>query len=160
MPNEEAIAARRVVKGLKLSKEELGQELLPEDWDTTTVEWFSNDKETDIALPEYKLTFLWLDKTLACGVDQVFSRGNSAPLTEYFVWPRSDAWEDMKVSLESRQWVGDADKVTLLNRLTAVINFWTGVQEYDENGIALAEAKPPSIDEARAAFPDCTFVGV
>lgn len=45
--------------------------LLPQDWDTTTVEWFSNDKETDIALPEYKLTFLWLDKTLACGVDQV-----------------------------------------------------------------------------------------
>lgn len=41
-----------------------------------------------------------------------------------------------------------------------VINFWTGVQEYDENGIALAETKPPSIDEARAAFPDCTFVGV
>jgi hypothetical protein len=30
MANEEAIAARRVVKGLKLSREELGQELLPE----------------------------------------------------------------------------------------------------------------------------------
>jgi hypothetical protein len=43
----------------------------PQDWDTTTVEWFSNDKDTDIALPEYRLTFLWLEKTLACGVDQV-----------------------------------------------------------------------------------------
>lgn len=42
-----------------------------QDWDTTTCEWFSNDKEADIALPEYRLTFLWLDKTLACGVDQV-----------------------------------------------------------------------------------------
>lgn len=105
---------------LSVSVVSLPSLLLLQDWDTTTVEWFSNDKETDIALPEYKLTFLWLDKTLACGVDQVFSRGNSAPLTEYFVWPRSDAWEDMKVSLESRQWVGDADKVTLLNRLTAV----------------------------------------
>lgn len=30
MANEEAIAARRVVKGLKLSKDELGQALLPE----------------------------------------------------------------------------------------------------------------------------------
>jgi hypothetical protein len=42
-----------------------------QDWDQTTVEWFSDSKETDIALPEYKLTFLWLDKTLACAVDQV-----------------------------------------------------------------------------------------
>jgi len=30
LSNDEAIAARRVVKGLKLSKDELGQELLPE----------------------------------------------------------------------------------------------------------------------------------
>jgi 30S ribosomal protein 3 len=50
----------------------------------------------------------------------VFARGNSAPLTEYFIWPRSDAWEDLKVSLESRPWVGDAEKVQLLNRLTGV----------------------------------------
>jgi hypothetical protein len=45
--------------------------LCAQDWDQTTVEWFSDSKETDIALPEYKLTFLWLDKTLACAVDQV-----------------------------------------------------------------------------------------
>lgn len=159
MSNDEAIAARRVVKGLKLSKDELGQELLPEDWDTTTVEWFSNDKETDVALPEYRLTFLWLEKTLACGVDQVFSRGNSAPMTEYYIWPRSDAWDDMKTSLEGKPWVGDAEKVQLLNRLTAVINFWTGVIEYDDQGQPLTETKPPSIDEARAAFPDCFFIG-
>jgi hypothetical protein len=51
---------------------------------------------------------------------QVFARGNSAPLTQYFIWPRADAWEEMKISLESRPWVDDADKVSLLNRLTAV----------------------------------------
>jgi hypothetical protein len=51
--------------------------LLLQDWDTTTVEWFSNDKETDVALPEYRLTFLWLEKTLACGVDQVGQPGRT-----------------------------------------------------------------------------------
>jgi len=159
LSNEEAIAARRVVKGLKLSKEELGQELLPEDWDSTTCEWFSNDKETDTPLPEYKLTFLWLDRTLGCAVDQVFARGNSAPLTTYFIWPRADAWEELKIDLESKPWVGDKEKVELLNRLTMVINFWTGVAEYDEAGNPVGETKPPSIDEARAEFPDCTFMG-
>lgn len=91
-------------------------------------------------------SLLWLDKTLACSVNrpalcpdsfcacthcsvrsnhpftqhQVFARGNAAPLTEYFIWPRSDAWEDMKGCLESKPWVGDAEKVALLNRLTGV----------------------------------------
>jgi 30S ribosomal protein 3 len=54
----------------------------------------------------------------------VFARGNSAPLTQYFIWPRADAWEEMKISLESRPWVEDADKVFLLNRLTAVSVVW------------------------------------
>lgn len=39
------------------------------------------------------------------------------------------------------------DKVILLNRLTEVINFW---QE---------EESKHSTEEARAAFPDCTFSG-
>ncbi len=38
------------------------------------------------------------------------------------------------------------DKVILLNRLTEVINFWQQDQ-----------AKP-SIDQARASFPDCSFI--
>jgi hypothetical protein len=41
-------------------------------------------------------------------------------MTEYYIWPRSDAWDDMKTSLEGKPWVGDAEKVQLLNRLTAV----------------------------------------
>lgn len=40
-----------------------------------------------------------------------------------------------------------------------MINFWTGVAQYDENGQPVGEPQPPSIDEARAAFPECTFVG-
>jgi hypothetical protein len=43
--------------------------------------------------------------------------------------------------------------------LPQVINFWTGVQEYDANGQPLAESKPPTIEEARAEFPDCVFMG-
>jgi len=45
-----------------------------QDWDSTTCDWFSSDKETDIPLPEYKLTFLWLERTLGCAVDQVGGR--------------------------------------------------------------------------------------
>jgi hypothetical protein len=51
---------------------------------------------------------------------QVYARGNSAPLTEYFMWPREDAWELLQMSLDAKPWVGDKEKVTLLNRLTHV----------------------------------------
>jgi len=48
---------------------------------------------------------------------QVYARGNSSPLTEYFVWPRKDAWEELKLALEARPWISDKDKILLLNRL-------------------------------------------
>jgi hypothetical protein len=42
-----------------------------QDWDATTTDWFSNKNEEDTPLPEYKLVFLWMDKNIAVGVDQV-----------------------------------------------------------------------------------------
>ncbi|KAF6260226.1 plastid and cyanobacterial ribosomal protein-domain-containing protein [Scenedesmus sp. NREL 46B-D3] len=154
LPNEEALQARQVVAALKLSKQELEEHILPEDWDATTTDWFTNKDEEDTPLPEYKLVFLWMDKNIAVGVDQVYARGNSSPLTEYFVWPRKDAWDELKVALEGRQWIGDLDKVRLLNRLTEVINFWMG-----EPGPDGTPSVKRSIEEARAEFPDCAFAG-
>lgn len=160
LSNDEAVKARKVVGALKLSREELADHVLPEDWDATTIEWFSNREEDELPLPEYKLAFLWMDKNIAVAVDQVYARGNTSPLTEYFVWPRKDAWEDLKMALEGRPWISDRDKVLLLNRLTEVINFWMGTQEERaEDGTVLVAAVKPSIEEARATFPDCDFAG-
>lgn len=57
--------------------------------------------------------------SIVCVVLQVYARGNSSPLTEYFVWPRKDAWEELKVSLERRPWISDIEKIRLLNRCGA-----------------------------------------
>jgi 30S ribosomal protein 3 len=157
LSNDEAIQARQVVAALKLSKQELQEHLLPEDWDQTTVDWFTNQKEQDLPLPEYKLVFLWMDSNIAVAVDQVYARGNSSPLTEYFVWPRKDAWEELKLALEARPWISDKDKILLLNRLTDIINFWMGASaEPVPDGTPAAR---PTIEDARANFPDCTFAG-
>lgn len=148
LSNEEYAAANEAVASLKLSREELGK-LVPEEWDTETIDWFSNKKAEQIPLPEFKLNFLWLRTNIAVGVDQVYARGQKSPLTEFFVWPLKDAWEELKVALESRPWVTERDRVILLNRLTEVINFWQ--EPGDEK---------PTIDDARNRFPDCSFSGV
>lgn len=102
----------------------------------------------DAPLPaDYKLNFLWFDKTLAIAVDQVMPKGQRSPVTSYFLWPHADAWEELKDSLEGKPWVSERDTIMLLNRVTEVINYWQ--EEGDRH----------ELDEARSSFPDCVFQG-
>lgn len=133
-----------VIEGYKLSKPEL-RNLLPEDWDQINTDFFSNKRDETIPLPEYRLNVLWTEKNLAVAIDQVYSRGQVSPLTEYYLWPRQDAWEELRMSLEGRPWISERDRIILLNRLTQLINFWQD------------EEVKHSVDEARSEFPDCAF---
>ena len=72
-------------------------------------------------------------------------QGQRAPLTEYYMWPRKDAWEELKAALEAKPWVPVRERVALLNRTTEVINFWQD------------DAAKHEVDEAREKFPDCQF---
>ncbi|MEW5297797.1 MAG: hypothetical protein WDW38_006981 [Sanguina aurantia] len=138
---------KEAISKLKLSKADM-KNLVPKDWDTINIDWFTNSKEENIPLPEFKLNVLWMSQNVAISVDTVYSRGQTSPLTEYFFWPRNDAWDEMKGSLESRPWIAERDKVVLLNRLTQLINYW---QEQEVKH---------TIEEARNVFPDCTFATV
>eukprot|EP00798_Chlamydomonas_sp_ICE-L_P013192 gene13192-19025_t len=129
----------------KLDRSQLAK-IVPEDWDSLIMDWDDNTAE-EIPLPEYRLVFLWQEKALAVAIDQVFSKGQTSPLTEYFFWPRKDAWEDLRLALEGKPWITDGDKSLLLNRLTQVIGLWQD------------ESSKRTISEARVAFPDCVFVG-
>ncbi len=42
----------------KLTRQELAN-LVPQDWSTININWFSNKKEDKIPLPEFRLSFLW-----------------------------------------------------------------------------------------------------
>ena len=83
---------------------------------------------------------------MGVAVDAIYgARDARSPLTEFYMWPRKDAWEELKTALEARPWVPERERVLLLNRATEVINFWQD------------EGAKHTVDDARAAFPDCTF---
>ncbi len=94
----------------------------------------------------FVLKVVWLDKDVALAVDYVISKGTS-PLTPYYFWPRSDAWQDLKDELDKKNWITDTEKIELLNQATEIINFW------QEKGRSI------SMVQAQQKFPAVVFSG-
>lgn len=76
------------------------------------------------------------------------------PITEYFIWPKVDAWEEVKAALDAKPWIPDRqagipiavylvrplqlckyklselclivnrDTILVLNSLTDIVNYW------------------------------------
>lgn len=95
-----------------------------------------------------KLKFLWFgSKGIAVALDQkLFNK--VVPVTEYFFWPKSDAWDDMRFCLKSSSWITQNELVLILNQLTEVINFWQEKSDLSSD----------SFDIIKSKFPDCDFV--
>lgn len=51
--------------------------------------------------PRFKLNILWLENELGIAIDQIQS-GEQIPLTDYFFWPKSDTWDQIRRELETK----------------------------------------------------------
>ncbi|XVF43023.1 hypothetical protein PTKIN_Ptkin02bG0007200 [Pterospermum kingtungense] len=74
--------------------------------------------------PRLVLKFIWMEKNIGLGLDQVIPGHGTVPLSPYFFWPRKDAWEELKSVLESKPWVSQKKMIVLLNQATDIINLW------------------------------------
>ena len=99
-------------------------------------------------MENFVLKFLWLEKSIAVALDQRVG-DKTLPLTEYFFWPQKDAWEEIKVFLESKPWISSNDAIYLLNQVTDIINFWQDKSVIDKK----------DFDKVKEKFENCQFVG-
>lgn len=71
----------------------------------------------------FRIKILWLKNTLGIAVDQIYSQ-KRVPLTSYYFWPRNDAWELIRLEINSKPWITEDDKTAILNQITQILNSW------------------------------------
>ncbi|CAA3003678.1 30S ribosomal 3-1, chloroplastic-like [Olea europaea subsp. europaea] len=74
--------------------------------------------------PRLVLKFIWMEKNIGLCLDQMIPGYGTVPLSPYFFWPRKDAWEELKTTLESKPWISQKKMIILLNQATDIINLW------------------------------------
>ena len=98
---------------------------------------------------KFSLKFIWSEKYLGVSLNQKIGSSNtSIPLTEYFFWPRTDAWDQLHSYLEDKNFITQKEIVVILNMLTDVIHFWQDESDFSKKNISLA----------KQTFPLCSFV--
>ncbi|CAI9779086.1 unnamed protein product [Fraxinus pennsylvanica] len=77
-----------------------------------------------VVKPRLVLKFIWMEKNIGLGLDQLIPGYGTVPLSPYYFWPRKDAWEELKTTLESKPWISQKKMIILLNQATDIINLW------------------------------------
>ncbi|KAJ9554096.1 hypothetical protein OSB04_018141 [Centaurea solstitialis] len=112
----------------KLSVSAAVQQAIDEDTPLTTLPDDQQDQVVSdvksVEKPRLVLKFIWMEKNIGLGLDQVIPGHGSIPLSPYFFWPRKDAWEELKTTLESKPWISQKKMIILLNQATDIINLW------------------------------------
>jgi len=69
------------------------------------------------------LQVLWLEDSLGLAINQKKAE-SIVPLTSYYFWPVSKAWEQIRFELESKQWIPSEERIRILNVVVDVMNCW------------------------------------
>jgi 30S ribosomal protein 3 len=53
------------------------------------------------------------------------------PLTPYYFWPKTEAWDQLKLELESKTWLTKSERIKVLNLTTEIMNYWRQFKNVD-----------------------------
>jgi hypothetical protein len=94
-------------------------------------------------MEKYNLKFIWLETSLAVCLNQQVGR-RSVPLTDFFFWPQTDAWNSLKIYLENSKFISESERANILNEIGEVINSWQSKTAQPFKSIEKLSEKYPS----------------
>ena len=94
---------------------------------------------------QLKLKAIWGKNFLGLAIDQVVGI-YQLPITTYYFWPRTEAWEQLRLELELKPWINEEEKIKVLNSAARLMNFC--MQEYRNT---------ESIEIVKKRFKEVTF---
>jgi len=93
------------------------------------------------------LKVLWSENFLGISIDQSGIR-HALPITSYYFWPKTEAWEQLKIELSFKPWIQENEKVKVLNLAAEVMNFWR------------ANRNTKTFENVETRFSDVRFVKI
>lgn len=84
------------------------------------------------------LQVLWLEDSLGLAINQKKAE-SIVPLTSYYFWPVSKAWEQIRFELDSKQWIPSEERIRILNVAVDVMNCWQQNHLGEKNEIEKAK---------------------
>ena len=70
-----------------------------------------------------QLKIVWFKSFLGLAIEQV-SLNQQYALTPYYFWPKTEAWEQLKLELDSKLWLTQDEKIRILNITGKVMEYW------------------------------------
>jgi 30S ribosomal protein 3 len=72
---------------------------------------------------QLKLKIAWFKNFLGLAIDQV-NLDQQYSLTPYYFWPKTEAWEQLKLELDSKSWLTQNEKLNILKITSNVMEYW------------------------------------
>ena len=66
---------------------------------------------------------LLLDSCLGLAIDRCYG-SKCTPLTNYHFWPKNEAWDQIRLEIESKPWITTGEKIKILNKTSEIFNYW------------------------------------
>ena len=71
-----------------------------------------------------KLKVAWFKNFLGLAIDQVSLDKQQYSLTSYCFWPKTEAWKQLELELDSKLWLNQEEKVKILKTAGDITNYW------------------------------------
>ena len=72
---------------------------------------------------QLQLKIVWFKNCLGLAIDHIVL-GQNYSLTPYYFWPKTEAWEQLKLELDSKLWLSQEEKIRILKITGDVMNYW------------------------------------